>query len=81
MLLVIKYLIKFQYLKYYNIPVTIVCTKYDKVNRSLRAKQDDLIKKVLVPALGDEIVNFSSVTKVGKDRIYEIIENILNKNA
>jgi hypothetical protein len=26
-------------------------------------------------------VNFSSITKIGKDRVYEIIENILNKNA
>ena len=71
----------YKFLKYYNLPVTIVCTKYDKVNRSLRVKQDDIIKKTLNPALGDEIVNFSSITKIGKDRIYEIIENILNKNA
>ncbi len=65
----------YKFLKYYNIPVTIVATKYDKVNRSLRDKQDDLIKTTLSPALGDEIVNFSSITKIGKDRIYEIIEN------
>ena len=71
----------YKFLKYYNLPVTIICTKYDKVNRSLRAKQDDVIKKTLSPALGDEIVNFSSITKVGKERVYEIIENILNKNA
>ncbi len=71
----------YKFLKYYNLSVTIVCTKYDKVNRSLRSKQDEVIKKILNPALGDEIVNFSSLTKFGKDRIYEIIENILNKNA
>ena len=65
----------YKFLKYYNLPVTIVATKYDKVNRSLRAKQDDLIKSNLNPALGDEIINFSSVTKIGKDRVYEIIEN------
>ena len=65
----------YKFLKYYNLPVTIVATKYDKVNRSLRAKQDDLIKSTLNPALGDEIINFSSVTKIGKDRVYEIIEN------
>ena len=74
-------ILMYKFLKYYNLPVTIVCTKYDKVNRSLRNKQDDVIKKVLNPALGDEIVNFSSLTKVGKDRIYEIIENILDKNS
>ncbi len=65
----------YKFLKYYNIPVTIVATKYDKVNRSLRDKQDDIIKTTLSPALGDEIVNFSSITKIGKDRVYEIIEN------
>ena len=68
-------LIMYDFLKYYNLPVTIVATKYDKVNRSLREKQDELIKKTLNPALGDEIINFSSVTKVGKERIYEIIES------
>lgn len=67
----------YNFLKYYNLPVTIVCTKYDKVNRSLRAKQDDLIKRTISPSLGDEIVNFSSITKVGKDRIYEIIEKVI----
>ena len=74
-------LLMYKFLKYYNLPVTIICTKYDKVGRSLKAKQDDIIKKTLEPALGDEIVNFSSITKVGKERVYEIIENIINKNA
>lgn len=74
-------ILMYKFLKYYNLPVTIICTKYDKVNKSLRAKQDDLIKKTLEPALGDEIVNFSSITKYGKERIYEIIENIISKNA
>ena len=69
----------YKFLKYYNLPVTIVATKYDKVNRSLRAKQDDLIKSTLNPSLGDEIINFSSVTKIGKDRVYEIIENYFEK--
>ena len=69
----------YKFLKYYNLSVTIVCTKYDKVNRGLRAKQDDVIKNTLNPSLGDEIVNFSSVTKIGKERIYEIIEKCLKK--
>jgi GTP-binding protein len=70
----------YKFLKYYNIPVTIVATKYDKVNRSLRERQDDIIKNTLQPALGDEIINFSSVTKLGKERIYEIIENIMKSS-
>ena len=74
-------ILMYKFLKYYNLPVTIICTKYDKVNRSARIKQDELIKNTLTPDLGDEIVNFSSVTKFGKDRIYEIIANIINKNS
>ena len=69
----------YKFLKYYNLPVTIVTTKFDKVNRSLRDKQNDLIKKTLMPALGDEIINFSSVTKLGKERVYDIIENYFEK--
>lgn len=69
----------YKFLKYYNLPVTIVTTKFDKVNRSLRDKQNDLIKKTLTPALGDEIINFSSVTKLGKERVYEIIKNYFEK--
>lgn len=68
-------ILMYKFLKYYNLPVTIVTTKFDKVNRSLRDKQNDLIKKTLMPALGDEIINFSSVTKLGKERVYDIIEN------
>ncbi len=69
----------YKFLKYYNLPVTIVTTKFDKVNRSLRDKQNDLIKKTLTPALGDEIINFSSVTKLGKERVYDIIKNYFEK--
>ncbi len=69
----------YDFLKYYNLPCSIVTTKYDKVNKSLREKQDDLIKKVLNPSLGDEIISFSSVKKIGKERIYDIIESYLNK--
>lgn len=69
----------YKFLKYYNLPVTVVTTKFDKVNRSLRDKQNDLIKKTLTPSLGDEIINFSSVTKLGKERVYDIIENYFEK--
>lgn len=65
----------YNFLKYYNLKCIIVATKYDKVNRSLRDKQDEIIKSTLNPVEGDEIVNFSSITKIGKDKIYEIIEN------
>lgn len=73
-------LLMYDFLKYYNLKVTIVCTKYDKVNRSSKAKQDKLIKDTLDIALGDNIVNYSSVTKTGKDEIYKIIEGYLQES-
>ncbi|UKI58627.1 MAG: ribosome biogenesis GTP-binding protein YihA/YsxC [Clostridium sp.] len=40
----------YKFLKYYNLPVTIVATKYDKVNRSLREKNKmKLLKKDIKP--------------------------------
>lgn len=72
-------MLMYNFLKYYNLPVTVVCTKYDKIGRSLREKQDKLIKNTFDIALGDEIVNFSNITKVGKQRIYEIIDSYQEK--
>ena len=72
-------ILMYNFLKYYNLPVTIVCTKYDKVKKMGREKQDKLIKSIFDIALGDEIVNFSSVTKFGKERVYEIIDSYQNK--
>lgn len=68
-------LIMYDFLKYYNMPVTIVCTKYDKINKSARAKQDKLITSTIDIAYGDNIVNFSKITKAGRDKIIEIIES------
>lgn len=73
-------LLMYDFLKYYNLPVTIVATKYDKVKRSSKVKQDALIKEALDIASGDEIVNFSTVTKVGREKIFEIIEQSMNEN-
>ena len=71
-------LMMYDFLKYYNLPVTVVCTKYDKVKKSAKEKQNKLINDTLDIALGDEIVNFSSVSKVGKDVIQNVIKSYVN---
>lgn len=68
-------LIMYDFLKYYNLSVTIVCTKYDKVKKSSKTKQEKLISSTLDIAMGDDIVNFSKITKDGRNRIIEIIES------
>ena len=59
----------YNYLKYYNIPVTIVCTKVDKVSKSNYDKQISIITKALEVEKRD-LVLFSSVTKLGRQEIY-----------
>lgn len=68
-------LIMYDFLKYYNLPVTVVCTKYDKIKKSGRDKQNKLIENTIDIAYGDEIVCFSKVTKVGRDKIIEVINS------
>ena len=64
----------YQFLKYYDIPVTIVATKVDKVGITNRQKQRNLILDQLDLGVGDVCVMFSSVTKLGKEEIYDRIE-------
>ena len=71
-------LLMYDFLKYYKIPVTIVCTKYDKVKKSGREKQDKLISSAFEIAYEDQINHFSKVTKNGREEIIKIIESNLN---
>lgn len=70
-------LIMYDFLKYYNLPVTVVCTKYDKVKKSMKEKQNKLIENTIDLALGDEIIYFSKITKVGRDKIIKVMESKL----
>jgi len=66
----------YKYLKHYNIPVSIICTKLDKVKRNLHEKQINLISKTLEVSK-EELILFSSVTKTGKQDVYsQIIDKL-----
>ena len=67
----------YNFLKYYNIDVEVVATKYDKVNKSGRAKQDKVIKETLKLPDDKPFIPFSTITKKGKEEIYNIIESKL----
>lgn len=71
-------LIMYDFLKYYNLPVTVVCTKYDKIKKSQKEKQNKLIENTIDLALGDEIIYFSKMTKVGRDKIIKVMESKLD---
>lgn len=68
----------YDYLKYYNLPVTIICTKVDKVSKNNHAKNRNIIQKELNLKDDKNIILFSSVTKIGKNEVYEEIEKYLN---
>lgn len=68
----------YNYLKYYNIPVTIIANKYDKIKANNRDKTLKTIASVLNVSEQDKIVYFSSVSKKGREEVYNIIEEYLN---
>ena len=63
----------YDYLKFYNIPVTIVCTKVYKVSKNNHNKNKQIIMKELNIQDEKDIILFSSVTKTGKNEIYDEI--------
>ena len=69
-------ILMYKYLKHYNIPVSIICTKLDKVKKNTHEKQLNLISKTLeIPK--EELILFSSVTKTGKQETYsKIIDSL-----
>ena len=68
----------YNFLKYYNIPVTIVATKADKVSANKKDKNLKIIQETMDLLMGDDIILFSSVSKMGKDKVLESIESYLN---
>ena len=72
----------YNYLKYYNIPVTIIATKTDKVSRNSYDKNIKIIKETLNLIDTDDLILFSAISKTGKidvhDKILKIIDNGTN---
>lgn len=70
-------MLMYNFLKYHNLPVTIVMTKVDKVSRNDRDKNLNLIKNTLNVFEGDNMVLFSAKTKLGKSEIHNELEKIV----
>lgn len=62
----------YDFLKFYAKEVVVVTTKYDKITKNNRIKQDKLIKETLKI---DDFVPFSIMTKKGKSEVHDIIES------
>lgn len=66
-------LLMFNFMKYYKLDVTIVATKYDKVGQKDRAKCEKALNEAFELGERDNIILFSSVTKKGKDEVFNVI--------
>ena len=70
-------LLMYNFLKYYSIPVTVIATKADKVSGSKKAKNLKKIMDKLDLVIGDDLVVFSSVTRLGVKEVIRKIEDNL----
>ncbi len=69
-------ILMYNYLKHYNIPVTIICTKVDKISKNSHEKSINNITKTL-GINREDLILFSSITKMGKQEVYaKIIETL-----
>lgn len=67
-------LLMYNFLKYYGVKVTLIATKVDKVGSTQREKYIKQITDNIDLAIGDDLVLFSSKTKLGKKEIQNVIE-------
>lgn len=64
------------FLHYYDLPIFVCATKMDKIPRGKWNRTESQIRKKLALNPQDEIVLFSSVTKAGKEEVWNWVEKM-----
>ena len=72
-------LLMYNFLKYHNLPVTVIATKADKVTGSKKEKNLKVILETLDLVVGDDLVVFSSVTRLGVKDVLKKIESLIEE--
>ena len=67
----------YDFLKYYNLNIKVIATKFDKVKKSARDKQNKLIKDTLKLKEEEEFITFSTISKKGREEVYDLINSLL----
>ena len=68
----------YKYLKHYNIPVSVICTKLDKISKNTVMKNKTIVMNTL--GMEDEPILFSAITKEGKQEVSnKILEYAINR--
>ena len=73
-------LLMYNFLKYYNLPVTVIATKADKITGGKKQKNLKVILDTLDLVVGDDLIVFSSVTKLGVKDVLDKIEGLVKEN-
>lgn len=71
-------LLMFNFMKYYNLDVTIIATKYDKIKQKEKEKNEKILRETFDLRENDNIILFSSITKKGREEVYSLIENVID---
>ena len=67
----------YNYLKHFDIPTLIICTKEDKIPKGKVQKHLNNIKNKLDLEEGDTIVSYSSIKNNKQQQIWNVIEKYL----
>lgn len=68
----------FQWILNAGFSPVVVATKADKLSRNEQARQKSIIRKTLNMRKDEVLIPFSSVSKFGRDDIWNLIESVLN---
>jgi GTP-binding protein len=71
----------YNWLKHFDIPVCIVCTKADKIPRSKWDKHLKVIRETLEADPRDPLVLFSSETGLGREELWSVILGATTEHA
>lgn len=70
--------IMYNFLKYYNLPVTIIATKADKLKNSERGKCKQIILDTLQLHETDKLIATSTLTKEGIGLVLQTLDDVLD---
>lgn len=70
----------YEWITYNGYHPIIIATKFDKINRSQKDKQIKLIREGLKTEPGTKIIPFSSLTKQGREEIWECIDEVMESH-
>ena len=74
-------ILMYNFLKYYNLKVSIIATKYDKVKTNDRVKIEKVLNESFALQSTDNIIYFSSITKKGREELYHLITENVKQEA